>query len=234
MKFSIRKVNEWLIFLLVLIGVPALYSFAQNNLDIIPQSVDYFFNFQPTQIIVTLATIDAINIFEGQQPQGYSLDWKTISIYVNVILFLMVGPYLFFAGHKKAKEELNKAKPWYWYIGGAICIWAIAIVPAEIYDIQRMNINAEGAEKNRIRDMMREELVEVGFAAAQYEITKNGDLQSFNIEDLNLTDLNFDYLVESKRSDTLLAISVSNPDYPELGYRMEVRPHSQNVLKIRN
>jgi len=234
MNFSIRRVNEWLIFLLVLIGLPALYSFAQNNLDVIPDSVDYFFNIQPTQIIVTLATVDAINIFEGQHPQGYSLDWKTISIYVSLILFLMVGPYLLFKGYKKAKDDATRAKPWYWYIGGAICIWAISIVPTEIYDIQRMNISTEGAEKNRIRDMMRDELVEVGYRAAQFEITEDGVQESFKIEDLNLTDLNFDYAVESNRSDTLLAISVSSPEYPELGYRMEVRPYSKNVLRIRN
>lgn len=234
MKFSTRRLNEWLIVLLILIAVPILFAFTRNGLNLLPYDFHYLFNVHPTTNILGLATVDAINIFGGRELQGYVINWHTISIFLNVVLYLMIGPYLFYKGYKKAKDNPNRSKPWYWYIGGAFCIGAILIVPVEIIHMKVFENTKEGADKGRAEDMMRIELVEVGFATAQYEILENGVNESFKIEDLDLNDLNFDHKVESFQSDTLLIISVSNPDLPDEDIKIEVRPYSESVLRIRN
>ncbi|MFP8490300.1 hypothetical protein ACKGJO_14550 [Gracilimonas sp. Q87] len=234
MKFSIRRINEWLILVMIVVLVPIAFGFVQNNWDLLPNEINYLFNIHPTTVITGLATVDAINIFSGETVAGFSVTWRTASIYFNVILYLMLGPFLFFKGFKKAKSDPNRAKPWYWYIGCAICIGSLMVVPKEINHMRVLQNTEAGAEKNRQRDMMRVELAEVGFAAAEYEIIEDGINESFKIEYLDLQDLKYDHSVESIQSDTLLVISVSNPEQPELGHVMEVRPHSESVLRIRN
>jgi hypothetical protein len=92
----------------------------------------------------------------------------------------------------------------------------------------------EAADKSRTKDLMRAELAEVGFALAQYEIVEDGINESFKIEDLNLEDLKYEHSVENVQSDTLVMISVSNSEYPDLGQRMEVRPYGKSILRMRN
>lgn len=94
--------------------------------------------------------------------------------------------------------------------------------------------NMESVEKSRESDLMRRELTNVGFKAAEYEIVKDGFDESFEIGELDLEELKYVHSVENIYSDTLLVISVSNPEQPELGYQMEVRPYSESVLRFRN
>jgi len=81
---------------------------------------------------------------------------------------------------------------------------------------------------------MRIELAEVGFATAEYEILEDGVNESFKIQDLNLNDLKFKYSVKSGQSDTLIILSVSNPDFPDFEVKMEVRPYNKRLLTQRN
>ncbi|MDZ7807776.1 MAG: hypothetical protein U5K71_11765 [Gracilimonas sp.] len=239
MKFSIRRINEWLILFMIVVLVTVGFSFIQDDWKLIPNEINYLFNIHPSTLIISLATIDAIDVFSGERAKGFSITWRAASIYFNVLIYLMLGPYLFFKGFKKAKSNQDNAKPWYWYIGGAICIGSFMIIPVEIrhlhsYYSEVYNSNMENVDKSRESDLMRTELAEVGFAAAQHEILEDGVNESFEIEDLNLHDLKYDHSVVSIESDTLLVISVSNPEQPDLGHVMEVRPYSESVLRIRN
>lgn len=234
MKFSTRRINEWLIVLLILIILPMLYAFTNNNLNLLPSNFHYFFNMHPTTNILGLNSIQAIDIFGGKEPQGYAFDWYTVSMFLSVVLFLMVGPYLFYNGHKKSKDNADRAKPWYWYIGGAICIGVFSIVPVEIIHMQVFENTKESASKSRTKDMMRAELSEVGFATAQYEILEDGISESFKIEELNLENLKYEYSVERIESDTLITIAISNPDIPDFDVKMDVRPYDKRLLIQRN
>lgn len=234
MKFSIRRFNEWLILVMVVILVPMAFTMVQDSWDFLPDNVNYLFNIHPTIVIIGLATVDAINIFGGGAAEGFSINWRTASIYFNVVLYLMIGPYLFYRGFKRSKSDPDRAKPWYWYIGGATCIWAFMIIPVEINHIRVFNNNDMMSGKNREKDMMRSELAEVGFAAAEYGILKGDINESFKIEDLNLNDLKYNHAIDSIVSDTLMFITVSNPDQPDYSLTMEVKPFSEGVLSIRN
>jgi len=239
MKFSIRRINEWLILVMIVVLVPFGFEYVQNNWNPLPKAVDYLFNYHPTNIVIALGTIDAINLFGGDAVEGFSITWLTASIYFNIVLFLILGPYLFFKGFKQAKKNQENAKPWYWYVGGAICIGSLMIIPMEIkhlysYSSGVYKSNMESVEKSRESDLMRRELTNVGFKAAEYEIVKDGFDESFEIGELDLEELKYVHSVENIYSDTLLVISVSNPEQPELGYQMEVRPYSESVLRFRN
>ncbi|MBD3616678.1 MAG: hypothetical protein HUJ22_08895 [Gracilimonas sp.] len=234
MKFSTRRFNEWLIVFLLLVLVTATFSFIRGDMYFLPDNLHYIFNMRPSTTIIGINTQDAIEIFRGNAASGYSITWETVSIYLNVVIYLMIGPYLLFKGYKKAQTNDNRAKPWYWYIGGAICIGMLFIVPAEITRMNVFENTKEAADKSRTKDLMRAELAEVGFATAQHEILEDGVNESFTIEDLNLEDLKYEHSVENVQSDTLVMISVSNPEYPDLGHRMEVRPYSQRILRLRN
>lgn len=239
MKFSTRRFNEWLILVMIVVLVPFGLDFVQSDWGPFPKAVDYLFNIHPTNIVIALGTIDAINMFGGDAVVGFSITWITASIFFNIVLFLILGPYLFFKGFKQAKNNHENAKPWYWYVGGAICVGSLMIIPAEIRHIYSYNSgvyksNMEKVGQSRELDLMRSELTDVGFAAAEFEIIEDGLNESFEIEDLNLQGLKYDHSVESIQSDTLLVISVSSPERPELGQILEVRPYSENVLRLRN
>lgn len=231
MKFSIRRFNEWLIVVLLIILVPALAWLID---DFLPRDVHYLFNPNPTTVLIGLASADAIDMFRGDDPAGFSLKWETVSIYLNVVIYLMLGPYLLFMGYKKAKENEHRTKPWYWYAGVLICIGSLSVVPAEIVKLKVYANTTASAAESRVQDMMRTELAEVGFATAQYEILEGGVTESFTVEDLNLEGLEFQYSVENIQSDTLITLMVSNPDLPDYTVKMDVKPYSQSVLKQRN
>lgn len=234
MKFSIRRINEYLIVLLLLILVPVGLYFIRGDMNFISGNLEYLFNVRPSTIILKVNTLDAIAIFGGDSPSGYAITWETVSMYLNVVLYLMLGPYLLFKGFKKAARNEDRVKPWYWYIGVAICIGMLFIIPAEITRMYVFENTLEAAEISRTKDKMRAELTEVGFELAQYEIIEDGVNESFRIEDLNLEDLKFQYSVESLQSDTLIIVSVSDPDLPDLKVKMEVRPYNERLLVQRN
>ncbi|WP_020404174.1 hypothetical protein [Gracilimonas tropica] len=234
MKFSIRRINEWLILVMVLVLVPLAFSFLQDRWNFLQADINYLFNVHPTNVIIGLITVDAINTFSGDAVEGFSVSWRTASMFLNVVLYLMIGPYLFFKGFKRSKLDTERAKPWFWYIGGAICIASFMIVPVVITHVQVYKNTKVSAERNRVRDMMRTELAEVGFAAAEYEIIEDGINESFDVEDLDLNDLNYDYKIERVQSDTLIVISVANQEEPDLGHTMEIRPYNKSMLRIRN
>jgi hypothetical protein len=231
MKFSIRRFNEWLIVVLLIILVPALVWLID---DFLPRNVHYLFNPNPTTVLIGLASVDAIDMFRGDDQAGFSLTWETASMYLNVVIYLMLGPYLLLMGFKKAKENEHRIKPWYWYAGVLICIGSLSIIPVEIIKLEVYGNTTASAAESRVQDTMRTELAEVGFATAQYEILEDGIDESFQVENLNLEGLKFQYLVENIQSDTLITLMVSNPDLPDYTVKMDVKPYSQSVLKQRN
>lgn len=234
MKFSTRRINEWLIVLLLFILVPIVFFLIRDDAYFLSNDLHYVFNMLPSTVILGINTKDAIEIFGGNTASGYSITWETVSMYFNVVLYLMLGPYLLFKGYKKARKNDHRAKPWYWYIGAAICVGMLFIVPAQITRMYVFENTMEAADKSRTEDMMRIELTEVGFATAQYEILEDGVDESFKIEDLNLNDLKFEYAVESVQSDTLITLKVSNPDIPDFSVNIEIRPYNKRLLIQRN
>lgn len=231
MKFSIRRFNEWLIVILLVFIAPTLFHFIEGSDSFLPYNWHYIFNPQPSTVLIGLASVEAIDMFRGDTPVGFSITWETASMYLNVVLYLMLGPYLFLRGYKKSKQNKNRSKPWYWYIGTVICISSLSIIPTEFLKQKVFANTVESAVESRQKDMMRAELAEVGFETAQYEILEDGIDESFSIDKLNLEDLQYEYAVENIQSDTLLTIMVSNPDLPEFSVRMEVRPYDRAVLK---
>ncbi len=231
MKFSIRRFNEWLIVILLIILVPALFSFIRGDGHLLSDNLDYIINMQPTTVILGHNSVNAIEMFSGSTPTDYAMTWRTASMYLNVVLYLMLGPFLLFKGYKRAKNNEERAKPWYWYIGVLICIGSLAIIPTQIIKQHVWNNTKESASESRTKDMMRAELAEVGFETAQYEILEDGIDASFSIEELNMEELEFEHTVESIQSDTLIIIKVSNPELPDFDVKMEVRPYDRSVLK---
>lgn len=234
MKSVTRRINEWLIVVLAFIVVVSAISFIRGEIYFLPDKIHYIFNFHPTTVIMGINTVNAIEVFGGNDPSPYLINWETASMLFNVILYLMLGPYLLFMGYKKSKERSNRSKPWYWYIGGMVCIGSFAVIPVEVIHITVYERTKAGAEISRVRDMMRAELTEVGFATAQHEILKDGLSDSFKIEDLNLEDLEFEYTVENVSADTLVKIVVSNPEIPDFEVSMEIRPYDENLMIQRN
>ncbi len=234
MKFSIRRFNEWLIVIVLVVLIPMLFSFIRGGVYFLPDNLHYIINTHPSTVIMAHSTLNAIDIFGGSSPTDYSMTWKSASMYLNVVVYLMLGPYLFLMGYKKAKQKENRVKPWYWYAGAVICIGSLSIIPTEIIKQKVFANTKESAAESRQRDMMRTELAEVGFATAQFEILQDGVDESFKVEDLNLENLQFNHSVESVQSDTLITLVATTPDQPEYQVTMEVRPYSRSVLKQRN
>ncbi|MEX2347640.1 MAG: hypothetical protein WD511_00350 [Balneolaceae bacterium] len=234
MKFSIRRINEWLIVLGIVILLPLSFMYVQEELNLLPYDSHYLFNMHPSTSIMAISTQDAISVFGGEETQGYTINWRTASMYFNVILYFMIGPFLLYKGFKRSKDHEERRKPWYWYIGGAICLGALSMIPVEIMHLNVFENTKESAAISREKDLMRMELAKVGFATAQHEIVEDGVNESFRIEDLNMNDLQYDYSFEGTPSDTFIIISASSPDNADHRFRMEVRPYNESVLKIRN
>ncbi|MEX0722543.1 MAG: hypothetical protein WD053_01630 [Gracilimonas sp.] len=234
MKFSIRRINEWLIVLGIVILLPMSFMYVQEELNLLPHDSHYLFNMHPSTSIMAISTQDAITVFRGEEPQGYSMNWYTGSMFFNVVLYLMIGPFLLYKGFKRSKDHEERRKPWYWYIGGAICLGALSMIPVEIMHLNVFENTKESAAISREKDLMRMELAKVGFATAQHEIIENGVNESFRIEDLNMNDLKYSYSIKGTPSDTLLIIAASDPNIANHRFMMEVRPYNESVLKIRN
>lgn len=234
MKFSIRRFNEWLIVALLTILIPVSFSFIRGDVYFLPDNLHYIFNMHPTSTILAHNTMNAIDMFGGEVQTDYSMTWESASMYLNVVLYLMIGPYLFLMGYKKSKENEHRAKPWYWFVGAVICIGSLSIIPTELIKQKVFQNTKASAAESRTKDLMRAELAEVGFATAQYEILEDGIDESFSVDELNLNGLNYNYSVESLQSDTLITLVVSNLELPDYSVNMEVRPYSKSVLKQRN
>jgi hypothetical protein len=210
------------------------FSFIQREVNFLPDNIHYIFNIHPTTTIMGIDTINAINVFGGTEPSPYSIDWETTSMLFNVILYLMIGPYLLLMGYKKSRAHPNRAKPWYWFIGGMICLGSFAIIPVEMIHVKVFENTKERAEESRVRDMMRAELFDVGLATAQYEILENELDETFEIEDLDMDNLEYDYSVKGISSDTLVTIVVSNPEIPDFNTQVNVRPYEKELIDWRN
>jgi hypothetical protein len=85
MKYSIRRINEWLLLVMIVVLVPISFNFIQDNWNLFPNDINYLFNIHPTSVIMGIATVDAINIFRGEAAQGFSISWRTASMYFNVV-----------------------------------------------------------------------------------------------------------------------------------------------------
>ena len=234
MKFETRRINEWLIVVLGFIIVMSLFSLIRGDVYILPDNIHYIFNTHPTTIILGLDTVNAIDIFGGREPEGYPINWKTASMLLNVVLYLMIGPFLLYMGYKEARKSESYTKPWYWFVGGMIFIGSLTIIPTETLKIRVFQNTKVDSEKSRVHDKMRAELAEVGFATAMYEYLEDGLNEDFQVEDLGLERLNYQYEVVSILSDTLVVIKSSYPEYTEFTGKMEIRPYSQRLMVMRN
>lgn len=234
MKFSIRRFNEWLIVIMLVVLVPASFYYIRAELSFLSDDLHYIFNMQPSTVILGHNTMNAIDIFGGDATTDYSMTWRSVSMYLNVVLYLMLGPFLLLKGYKRANKNEERAKPWYWYVGMMICIGSLSIIPTQIIKHQVWKNTNESAAESRTKDKMRAELAEVGFKTAQYEILEDGVDESFSIDELNMEDLKYEYAVESMQSDTLVTLMVTNPELPGYNVKMDVKPYSRSVLKQRN
>lgn len=229
MKSGIKHVNEWLIALalLIIIGFAGSYFVGKG----IGNSFVQFFNPSPGAILIGLETVAAIDIFGGKIPAEIGIDINTVSILISMIILLMLGPWLLNLGYKDFEQKELNNKPWYWFMGACLSLVAITIIPILSISFTVFQNTQESAHKNSVKDLMRSELMEVGFETAQYEILEDGLDESFSIDELNMEDLKYDYAVESMQSDTLITLMVSNPELPDFEVRMEVRPYDRSVIR---
>lgn len=232
MKFLTRRVNEWLIVILSFIAITVIFSATKDFISLYLKDAVYIFNPHPTTVIMGLDTVSAIEIFSGGDSLDYQFNWRTISMLFNIVLYLMIAPYLLFLGYKKARQKREFEKPWYWYIGGILFIGSLSIIPTSIMHITVFENTKERSTASRSLDMMRLELFDVGFATAQYEILEDGISDSFTIADLGLNDLEYQYYIKSIESDTLITIIATNNKYDTHSFRMHVKPYSKEPLLV--
>lgn len=232
MKFLTRRINEWLIVFISFAIISVALSMLKSNSYLLTDVFQYLFNTHPTSIILSQNAISAIEIFRGGNAIGYQFEWKTISMLLNIILYLMIAPFLLYKGYKNAKAELEYSKPWYWYIGAIIFIGSLSIIPYEFLHINYFEKNKEQVLASKDLDMMRAELYDVGFAIAQFEIVEDGIDDSFSFSKLSLKDLKYEYAIQSIKTDTLVTIISTSNEFENHSVTAEIRPYSKKLIKL--
>ncbi len=235
MKWPIKSSNEWLITISLFLGVIylfGLFGLNRGSVYMLPDSIHYLFDTHPTSNFLGIETVDAINIFRGEEPAGFEINKITLSVLCNVILYFMIGPFLLYLGYKNDTD--GKIKSWYWFVGMVICLGSINIVPKELIDIKIFENTKKYAEENRNRDLMRQELLDLGFAVTQYSILEGGIEQDFQIDDLELKDLTFDYEIEDFAADTMVIIRASNTDDPNYFTTLDINLNNPRLTRLRN
>jgi len=235
MKWPIKSINEWLITISIFIGIVylfGLFGFNRSSDFIIPENIQYLFNPHPTSNLLRIESLDAINIFRGREPDGFEINMITVSMLFNIILYFMIGPFLLYLGYKNDTE--GKSKSWYWFVGMVFCLGSIAIVPIELLDIKVSEKTKESAEESRIKDSMRQELLDVGFATAEHLILNKSEGNSLNWEGIEIDSFNYDYTIEGKPSDSLITIICTNPEQTTFSVKLEVYPDKEEVMRMWN
>ncbi len=233
MKLEIRQINRWLIAILILTGLVYSFNFYEGNV-FSNKILGYLINVRPSSIILWFLTIDAINIFSGKEAVGISLNLESISILTNVLLFLMIGPFLLVKGYLESEKKVTEKKPWYWYVGAIIVISALMIVPTEIVRTKMMIDTSKSSQESRIRDLMRKEITDVGFATAEHLILNKSEGKSFNLEDIKIDSFNYDFSIEGNPSDSLITIICTNPEQTTFSVKLDVYPDEEEVMRMRN
>jgi|AntRauTorcE11898_2_1112593.scaffolds.fasta_scaffold16828_2 uncharacterized membrane protein YccF (DUF307 family) len=233
MKFEIKFLNEWLIaiVLLVVISVTAVFYVGNATSNQLLQ----FFNPNHGMVLIGLETVDSIKIFGGEVPPAREINVTTISVLISVVFLLMAGPWLFYMGYKHFEDDNSKYKPWYWFIGAVIVLFAISAIPVTINSVRVFENTKESAQVSRTKDLMRQELMEVGLAAAELGALENGFNESFRVEDLEMADLKYEYSVENISSDSLVTIvSTGLKAEGDFSFKVTVNPYQRKVLSFRN
>jgi hypothetical protein len=232
MKWLTKNLNEWLITILVFFGIVFSFEFFTGGTNFPPSKIHYLFNTKPTSFLLSQESLNAIAMFRGEAPEDFSFNQDSLSVLFNVILYFLIGPFLFYLGFKNEKE--GKLKPWYWYIGAVICIGSLAIVPSKVIDIRVFENVKDSAEKSRVHDKMRQELFEVGFEIMEYEIFQEGINPDFTIEKLGFKELQFNYEVVDVDGDTLLTIKALGPEHVEYTPSLEINLNDFRKVQLRN
>lgn len=233
MKFEIKTMNEWLIVVLIVIVSGFAVSFLWGNGA--QFNPGYFFNPNPGVIIMGLETVAAIDIFSGSVPEEISMNLETVSILISMVLLLMIGPWLLYTGYKQdEKNDESALKPWYWFLGGSLSVFSLSSIPVLIISFTVFQNTQTSAEVSRSQDQIRQELQKVGFAAAEYGILNDGFDESFNLSDLDINGLEFEYITEGAVSDSSIIIVAPDLNGEGIGNKIEVMPFSAKVMSYRN
>jgi len=184
-----------------------------------------------------LASLDAIATFRGEEPEGVTFSILTLSILSSTLLYLILGPVLLYLGYKRSEDTESTFRPWYWYVGSVVCIAGLSLVITVVQQLRPNGViqnNMQSVEKSRALDQMRDELSDVSFAVAEYEIVQDGLSPGFSLDELGLTALRFEYFIEKIEGDTLVGIRVEHPELDVIGQFMEIRPYSENIMRMRS
>lgn len=232
MKYLTNHVTEWLIVILLFVLITLIFTFSMDSHRITPSIFSYIFNPYPYSIIISIDTISAIGIFSGDEPLTYQIDGKTLSMLLNVILYLILGPYLLFKGYNKAKETADNKKPWYWFLGGLIVLFSVSSMPIVISQLIIFENSKEQSMASENLDKMRSELFDVSFEIAQYEIVQDGINPSFTMDDLELKNLEYNYSIDAIESDTLVRITATSSAYEDHKAVAEIKPYNRQQIRL--
>ena len=234
MKLPTRRINEWLIlillFFIIAFGVPYTLS---EVFDIRPTSYNAVTPI-PTVNIVGLATNDAINQFSGKPIVGFGLSKDTIFILTGVLLNLFLGPWLWYLGFKKAQTSGHQAKPWSWYVGGIICLSSLVIIPSTVLSIYVHEKTWVSAMESREKDQQRQEAFDVSFALAQYHLLTENITEDFDLDELDLPKLSFEYEIVSVTGDSLVVLKATSPNYDGMSLTVDITPYKTPFMRQRN
>lgn len=234
MKFEIRTINEWLI---------VIVSFV-----LITMVINYFFDFTlvtsdgiwinlapvPTAYALSHATINAIHVFSGESTSAIQIDRATLYVLIGILIYVFLGPWLFYQGFKKSVSKSDTGKPFYWYLGAMICLGSFMILPITLLSMKVAQNSLASANESRQLDHLRQELSEVSYAIAEYEILENGLSSDFSLNDIEIDGLTFTYELLTISSDTVVEIVGYNPENEKIRIIGEIRPYGDWVLKQRN
>ncbi|HBQ59900.1 MAG TPA: hypothetical protein DD671_09830 [Balneolaceae bacterium] len=182
-----------------------------------------------------LETVAAIDIFSGTVPEEISMNFETVSILISIVLLLMIGPWLFYTGYKQDENNDESAlKPWYWFLGSSLSVFSLSSIPVLIISFTVFQNTQSSAELSRSQDLVRQELQDVGFRAAEYGILEDGFDESFSVSALDIDGLKFEYKTEKTASDSTVIIVAPNLETGGIGNKIEVMPFSPELMTYRN
>jgi hypothetical protein len=232
MRLKTKSINEWLIVIVLFVGVNYGFSLIRGGAYLLPDTIHYLFNYHPTSHFISIESMDAIDIFRGDEPTGFAVTKTTLSVLFNMVLYFMIGPFLLYMGYKKMSDE--KLKPWYWFLGALICLNSLMIVPKAGVSLIVAKNTKESAAKSKTKDIARQELFDVGFALVQYDILEGDIDEDFNLAKLNLQDLKFEYQISEMKGDSLVYLKVSGTEYDDISSTLEINLNDIRKIKIRN
>lgn len=240
MKSTIRHLNDWLLSIAFFIALAFIINSLKGSSSVYtitnPHPIQ-FITPAPANVLNAVATLDAIAVFRGDEPEGVTFSIIFVSILSSLLLYLMVGPLLLYVGYKKSVHSEATFRPWFWYVGSVVCIAGLSLLVLEIQQLLPDGVvrnNMQSVKESRALDQMRDELTDVSFAVAEYEIVQDGLHPDLRLDELELGGLRFEYIIEKVEGDTLVGIRVEHPEMDVSPQYMEVRPYSSNILRLRS